>query len=311
MYNLGQSINWASPYVQYAPLSAGTAGESAVSTATLIRNSLLNSPLTWAWNRSEDSSTSTSAGVQDYTIAITDFGFLEKVSLSDDFDNTFEVKDIYNSKPLSKTSTSAASLARPNSCSVLSVTPGVEIVIRFISTPEAEYTINLTYQRAAIPFTASPVSSVANAVAGNTTYTGAFDATLFPTDQSAMIVGFTNAVNNGTFVIVSCNSTTLVVANANGVLETKSAYAINASWFPIPDYYSDIYNWLFLSESLAVTDDPRSQTYRQRGVAAFLAKSDGLTDAQKNAFIQQWLNYNRESQSVSLSLQQGAQARAI
>jgi hypothetical protein len=180
-----------------------------------------------------------------------------------------------------------------------------------MQSPNLVYKINLTYQIAPVPFTANAISSVANASGSNTVYTGTFIPSLFVTGQSAMVTGFTHAVNNGTFVIVSVTATTLTLANSSGVSETTAASAINASWYPIPDYYSDIYNWLFLSESLAVTDDPRSQLYRQRGVAAFIAKSDGLTDMQRNAFTQQWGNYSREGQSMALKVQRGAQAGSI
>lgn len=86
---------------------------------------------------------------------------------------------------------------------------------------------------------------------------------------------------------------------------------LSDGWAPIPDNYSDIYNNLFLGEALAVDDDNRSQLYRQRGVAAFLAKAEGLTDTQKNIFAQQWLNRSREDSSVVLKLQQGVQGRGI
>lgn len=312
MYNYQQSINWSLPYVQYSPLSAGTFGEPAVSIATLIRNSLLSPPLTWAWNRKEDSSASTVAGTQDYVISITDFGYLEKVSVTDTNGNTFELKDVYNNLPLSATTTTTNARSRPSAVAVLISTPGTSVKIRFMQVPDAVYTINLTYQVAAVPFTANAITAAANASAGNTSYAGTFTPSLFVAGQSAFISGFKiNPANNGTFTIVSCSPTALSVVNPSGVAETISAFAVNASWFPIPDYYSDIYNWLFLSEAMAATDDARSQVYRQRGVAAFIAKSDGLTDMQRNAFIQQWGNYNREGQSVVLKLQQGMQARVI
>jgi hypothetical protein len=82
-------------------------------------------------------------------------------------------------------------------------------------------------------------------------------------------------------------------------------------WAPIPDSYSDIYNNLFLGEAFAAVDDARSQIYRQRGVAAFLAKAEGLTDTQKNIFAQQWMAQGREQSSVVLKLQQGVQAKGI
>jgi hypothetical protein len=316
MLNLQNSVNWGQPYVEYAPLYAGTQGEPLVSSANLVRMSLLSPPLTWAWNRAEDSSTSTVAGTQDYTISLSNFGFLEKVSLTDANNNTYEVKDVYNNAPLSMTTTatsgSIGGRSRPTACSVLVSTSGTSIKLRMMPVPDAIYTINLTYQLAPVLFTPNVVSSVGNALAGNTTYTGTFVSSLFVAGQAAMIIGCSSAVNNGTFTIVSCNSSSLVVANAVGVSESESAaYAINSSWYPIPDYYSDIYNWLYLSEVLSVNDDARSQIYRQRGVAAFLAKSTGLTETQRNAFIQQWQNYNRENQSVTLQLQRGTQAGSI
>jgi hypothetical protein len=313
MLNLQNSINWALPYVEYSPLNAGTAGEPAVSIATMIRNSLLSAPQSHAWNRNENSSTSTVAGTQDYTINLTDFGYLEKCSVTDSSGNTFELKDVYNNLPLSKTTTTTNLRSRPLAVAVLSTIPGTSIKIRFMQIPDQVYTINLTYQIAAVPFTANVVASAANAAAGNTSYTGTFTSSLFVAGQAALIAGFTtNAANNGTFTIVSCNSTTLVVANPNGVSESPTAaYAVNAAWYPIPDYYSDVYNWLFLSESLAATDDARAQIYRQRGVATYLARTEGLTEMQRNIFIQQWLGYERNGQSVTLQLQQATQGRGI
>jgi hypothetical protein len=226
---------------------------------------------------------------------------------------THELKDVYNNLPLSMTTTSAAVRSRPLAVAVLLSNPGTNIKIRFMQIPDQVYAINLTYQMAAVPFTANAVASAANALAGNTTYTGTFVASLFVAGQAALIGGFqTNLVNNGAFTIVSCNSTTLVVANPSGVAESPtSGYAVNASWYPLPDYYSDIYNWLFLSESLDISEDSRSQAYRQRGVASFLAKADGLSEMQKNIFVQQWLGYQREGQSVTLKLQQAVQGRGI
>lgn len=86
---------------------------------------------------------------------------------------------------------------------------------------------------------------------------------------------------------------------------------LSDGWAPIPDNYSDIYNNLFLGEAFAVTDEARSQLYRQRGVAAYIAKAEGLTDTQKNIFAQQWLAQSREQGSVVLRLQQGVQGRGI
>src|SRR5579863_689403 len=107
---LQTTINWALPYIEYSPLTAGTSNEPAISIASMIRNSLFSPPTTWSFNRVEDSLPATGSGtpvqtqvgVQDYTYTKTDFGFLEKASLIDSNNNVIEIKDIYNTAALSQ-----------------------------------------------------------------------------------------------------------------------------------------------------------------------------------------------------------------
>jgi hypothetical protein len=70
------------------------------------------------------------------------------------------------------------------------------------------------------------ITSVAAAVAGNTSYTGTFSPASLPAGSIAIISGFVNAPNNGSFQVVSCTATTLVLANANGIAETHAATAM-------------------------------------------------------------------------------------
>ena len=310
MGNLQQTINWAQTQVEYIPLTAGLGQEPAVSAATAIRDSFLSAPITWYWNRASFTLPSpTTKGTQDYNIllsSIPDFGFLEKVSLTDPSGKIWEIKDIYNVAPLSP----ASETQRPNGAAVQSVS-STNLTLRFMGVPNASYTVTITYQKKAQPFGPFFITAAATAVAGNTAYTGTFDPLSFPTGAIAIITGFvTNAVNNGSFVVVSCTATTLTVANAAGVAETITAYANNFDWSPIPDSYRDIYNNLFLSEMM--WDDPqRAQIHRQRGVGAFLAKAQGLNAMQKDAFVQQWLARSSEAVTASMLNQVGNSGRAV
>lgn len=74
------------------------------------------------------------------------------------------------------------------------------------------------------PGTTATLTAAGNASAGNTSYTGTF-ATPFTAGRPVVISGFTNVNNNGTFIVVSCNATTLVVNNANGVAEVHAGTA--------------------------------------------------------------------------------------
>lgn len=312
MFNsLYNSINFAKTYTQYSPLTAGLGLEPASTIGSIVRNSLLNAPMTWQFNRAEQTF-STVIGLQDYVIAtVPDLSFVEKVSLSDDAGNIYEIKDIYNNAALAV----SAFQQRPSAMSVESSTVISNVLnykFRFLGVPEAIYTVTLVYQKLAPQFGPFFITSVAAHSGANTSYTGSFDPLSFPTGATAIITGCTNSANNGSFVVVSCSTTVLVVANGAGVLEaTTTAYANNFSWDPIPNQFSDVYNNLFLAEAMAVVDDARAQLYRQRGVAAFLAKASGLTEMQKNVFIQQWLQRSVERAEVAGSTQSGNAGRGM
>jgi len=311
MYTLTQSINWAQTFVEYAPLNAGFGQEPAVSTATMIRSTFLTPPIAWPWNRATFTlSSPTVKGTQDYTVllsAIPDFGFLEKVAILDSNGKYWEITDVYNNNPISL----ASEPQRPESACIFLIS-STQITLRFMGVPNAAYTVTLIYQKKPQMFGPFSITAAANAAGSNTAYTGTFDPLSFPTGSVAQITGFTaHTVNNGSFVVVSCTATTLTVANNAGVAETAAAFVSNFDWAPIPDWYQDVYNNLFLSEMLAVNDDARSQVYRQRGVAAFLSKSEGLTETQKKSFVQQWLARSVEMNTTAIMAQMGNQGRGI
>ena len=313
MFTLLNSVYFAQPFVQYAPLTAGYGLEPSTSTCSMIRNSLLSAPMTWYFNRNE-LTFSTVVGQQDYPTAITgnDFSFIEKVTLTDDQGNVFELKDSFNNTALAV----SAFKQRPNACAAQKVyyTTGTQYVsFRFLGVPDQVYTVTVTYQKLQPQFGPFTITSAANASGGNTTYTGVFDPYSLPAGSPVVVTGFpvALAVNNGTFSAVSCSATSLVLSNAAGVAGSAFAFAVNISWAPIPDSFSDIFNNLYLSEMLAVNDDARAQLYRARGIAAFLAKSSGLSEMQRNVFLQQWQARGMQAQSAVQMIQTGNQGRTI
>jgi hypothetical protein len=72
--------------------------------------------------------------------------------------------------------------------------------------------------------TVDTLTAASSAMFGETTYTGTFSPTI-PTGTSVTITGFTNLANNGTFTVIGCTATALIVANAFGVTESVSATA--------------------------------------------------------------------------------------
>jgi hypothetical protein len=385
-YSLQQSINFASTFIEYSPLTAGIGFEPANGIASEIKNTIMNPLLTWGWNRAEDSSLSTVAGTQDYTVNLTDFGFLEKVSLTDPTGAVFEMADVQNTFSLGKADATVPKRARPNAVCVLLVTYGTSVRLRFMGIPDVVYNVTLTYQKLVNLFTPFSITSSGNAspaslvltqvtVSGaSTTYTGTitggaanafvgmtftitgfanagnnlvftvtastattlvgvtttqvnethagaaaggqmaltgiFTPTSLPAGAVVVISGFvTNPGNNGSFVVVSVTPTTLVVVNPAGLAETIAATASIANWDPIPDHYIDIFNNLFLAESMTMVDDARAVQYRQRGITALLAKAEGLSEMQRNAFLDQYWTRDSQQMSRTLRTQQGNQSR--
>jgi hypothetical protein len=150
-YTLQQSVYWAqSMLASYIPLSAQTGSEPAITIGNMVVGFMLNQPFTWATNRNEDSSVSTVAGTQDYTNSLTNFGFLEKVTLTDAAQNSYEIQRVYNSLALGLTSQQNK---RPDAVSVKAVVPGASMSVRFLSAPDAVYAVTMTYQKAPVLFT--------------------------------------------------------------------------------------------------------------------------------------------------------------
>jgi hypothetical protein len=90
-------------------------------------------------------------GTQDYTVNANNFGFLEKVTLTNPANSkAFEVATIYNSKALG---ISTEQVARPHTCSVKAIVPGTSFSLRFLSAPDLAYTGVATFQAAPVPFT--------------------------------------------------------------------------------------------------------------------------------------------------------------
>ena len=147
------SIDFSQTYTQYSPLAVGAGNQPALGIANEIQFLVTSAPFTWGWNRKEDNSTSTIAGIQDYVINLIDFGFLESVSLTSPTGEVFQVQDIYNTNALAVADATVNKRGRPNSISVSSVTYGTSVKFRFTGVPDKAYLINLVYQKLVAPLT--------------------------------------------------------------------------------------------------------------------------------------------------------------
>ena len=152
-YLLSQTIAWAqSVLATYIPLTAQTGSEPAITISNMVVNFVLNPPFTWPTNRKEDTSLTTVVGQSDYVLSITDFGFLEKLSLIDGAGKYWDIARVKNTEALNK---SIDQSKRPDAVSVNLLNPGTSVTLRFPSM-DAIYTACVTtYQKAPVLFSAT------------------------------------------------------------------------------------------------------------------------------------------------------------
>jgi hypothetical protein len=85
--------------------------------------------------------------------------------------------------------------------------------------------------------------------------------------------------------------------------------SVNQTWSPIPDEYSHIYNWGFLSMMWMYADDPRFAFANQKFISHLLAASEGLSETEINIFLNNWQYVTGQPVEKGSRLQQGVQAR--
>lgn len=81
------------------------------------------------------------------------------------------------------------------------------------------------------------------------------------------------------------------------------------TWAPVPDEFSRIYNWGYLSLMWLFSDDPRFAIANGKFVAQLLSAGEGLTETQKNIFLNNWNMITGVPTENANKLVQGTQAR--
>lgn len=75
--------------------------------------------------------------------------------------------------------------------------------------------------------------------------------------------------------------------------------AASDTWSPIPDYLSYLYNQGFLAKTLDYINDPRFPNAMQLFLSQVVAANQGLSETERNIFLGDRLNTQRESQAVA------------
>lgn len=84
---------------------------------------------------------------------------------------------------------------------------------------------------------------------------------------------------------------------------------LSSNWSPIPDEYSYIYNYGLLALSMLNAGDERFPIINQKFVSHLLGANEGLTETQRNLFIQSWSSTTQQINAHQLKTQSGAMVR--
>lgn len=202
------TINWLKAFVVQRPMQgvASITDEPATTAANLIMQTILGPPFKWSWNRVESSSITCTIGVTDYTVALANWGWLEKATVTDSTGQPFEIE-------IAQVLSKEAKQNRPEQIAPLLDDNNGNITFRVLPAPDFAYPIALTFQKAAL---------LAVAPLGTTTWAPIPDryAYLYERGMMAMMQGMYNAQ------LYSLNMEIFfrqLVAAAEGLTETERA----------------------------------------------------------------------------------------
>lgn len=313
---LQNTIDFVKPFLSWPNLAIGVNNEPAMSSANLVLQTIISPPFVWPWNRAT-ANFQTIQGVQDYTMNITQFGFLEAASLqlcanitSVVANGTTAVFQAVNNFGGGSIDGFSNSIGNSGSTSVVikgCTTSGLNGTQTMIAATPTSFTINT-------PITVTESESDAVATAGK----------IFPLELKWGAI--TDATEQGRPEFISTqlsnesgvSFTLRLLSVPDTIYQVNLIYQLSPTLFTslgltwgIPDQLEYIYNYFFMFLMMDYFDDPRAARYRQLAVAALLSRADGLEETDRNLFLGNWLPLMKQEMGAEDDSKQATQARGL
>ena len=304
------TIQWIQPFLNWANLTIGIDGEPALSSANLILQTIVGPPFVWPWNRATFQF-QTTQGVQDYNLAIANFGFLEAASL--------QMCAVITSVVANGT-TAVFQAVNNFSGGALEAGFPVPVAISGCTTAGLNGTQSMT---AATPtsFTITTTVTVTESESGAKALAGKIYpielkwGSITDASEQARPQFMSTQLSNESGVSFTLR---LLPVPDYGTYQVNLIYQMSPTLFTgvsntwgIPDQLEYIYNYFFAFLMFDYFDDPRAGRFRQLAVAALLSRADGLEETDRNLFLGNWLPLMTEEQGRVEQRQQGTNARGI
>jgi hypothetical protein len=326
---LSRTIELATRYNYNAPLLYVNSGALAFSLGDEVRQFLLSAPFGWRWNRAEVAPITCLPGVTDYTVNIPDFGWLERAWILFPSAAGTPIQVFNSMNILSITAVAGVVTATVNGNPLnfgfkIGQTISVEQVTD--TTFNAFQTLQIsglgvntiTYSQAGTGITSSGgiIFNISNLTVPVITTTGqplpTKELSISNTLAQESVLGqpgFISVIaddNNGniTFRLMMAPDQAYTLY----IIYQKAAPtfgAVTDTWDPLPDYMEYIFNKGFLAKAYEYKGDERFAFVWQEFLKMAVASNDGLSETEKNIFLEPKIITAREQGS----LQSSAQAR--
>src|ERR1700733_12640100 len=286
------SINFVQAALGFWIPTIGTGNEPALSAANLTQQVMTSPPFRFPWNRNT-ASFQTTQFVQDYTVNVTDFGFLET--------GTFQ--------PSAGITNVAGSGTTATMIAANSFKPGALVTITGLTNVAFNVTNQPILTASATQFTFASATSLAStpdaglALSGrigplnikNTTPLGESSDSQQPITIAVQL----NTVGTSIKVrlLGTPNARYNIVLWYQKFAPLLSALTGSTGQWIAPDYFSYVYNRGFLAHLYEARGDVRAQQEKIAFAAALLATTEGLTDTEVNIFLAQYLANPRAMES--------------
>lgn len=292
-----QTMEWAKKFNFNRSSAIGNFGEPALTSANTVAQTMLGAPFFWRWNRVIIGFITT-AGQQDYTL----FNYLPSTAVKLGW---FTIDDAGNCQKCTTAGTTGSSTPTWNHVVNGTTTDGSAVwtcIGPVLSEAQGSYT-----------FAWIENSSVQDTIQGSTKWKEMTSKLVLGLESNQSRPDFISAqIDDGkgniTFRLLATPDTTYPVAITIQQKPTLFT-SVNQTWGPIPDEYSHIYNWGFLSLMWLFADDPRFQMANLKFITALLSTHGGLTATQVNIFLNNWQMLTGQQVQLATTEQQATQAR--
>lgn len=293
-YTLLNSLEFCKKFVYNRQLSLGDFKEPLLTSANLIKQTIVGPPFVWRWNRVITGFVCR-AGVQDYRLG----NWTASTALPLNF---YVVDSNGNSQRVTIAGTTGGSLPSWNASTSGTTVDNTVTWTNMgpILNASSTYTFGWIENGSVQDLTGSKWFEMSPKI----------DLAL---DSSpARPVNISAQIDNGDGSITFRLMPVPTAANPVSLtIQQKASLftSINQTWSPIPDEYSYIYQWGMLFFSFLFADDPRSGFAAQKFAAHLLGAAEGLTDTEKAIFLNQWQAISGSPVEKQIQLNQGNQAR--